>query len=311
MEASEAIVGSSPVLATSENKGRRSTPAEDNSTVAPQCGGGSCGCGGKGAGEVAPPTFVYALGHIEARPRSLSVEKEIAQVSRREDTASLTNQQVLHRIVSERPNRYLARQLCWVFVVERVDTYILYPRDPSDFDLLIQSLRAEPQPTDVDVVVGIRGPIASQEACNGLMVPVVAFDQIYSFDIDGLIKQLPRPDKVTAKDFEPIARDVFTRILQMADNAGAIDEHRALNYLAVRDQSVYQKAVELSSRDVALDGYTARRSRLSGMRKIVDVILTFINRKTTVPEKYFVRVDVTDEFPFLATGLSPYYELQQ
>jgi hypothetical protein len=32
-----------------------------------------------------------------------------------------------------------------------------------------------------------------------------------------------------------------------------------------------------------------------------------INRLTDVPEKHFIRVDVTEEFPFLVTKLSPYY----
>ena len=41
------------------------------------------------------------------------------------------------------------------------------------------------------VVVGVRGPIAPPEMCNGLMMPIVAFDQIYSFDRDALIKALP------------------------------------------------------------------------------------------------------------------------
>lgn len=33
------------------------------------------------------------------------------------------------------------------------------------------------------------------------------------------------------------------RIVQIADNAGATDEHRALNYLVVRYPRIYEKAV--------------------------------------------------------------------
>jgi cyclic patellamide precursor peptide PatG len=50
------------------------------------------------------------------------------------------------------------------------------------------------------------------------------------------------------------------------------------------------------------------RPRLSGVRRIVDVILSFTNRQTDLVEKYFVRVDVTEEFPFLVTNISPYYD---
>ena len=51
-----------------------------------------------------------------------------------------------------------------------------------------------------------------------------------------------------------------------------------------------------------------RPSRLSGVRRIVDVIFSFTHRQTDVTEKFFVRVDVTEEFPFLVTRLSPYYD---
>jgi PatG C-terminal len=47
---------------------------------------------------------------------------------------------------------------------------------------------------------------------------------------------------------------------------------------------------------------------LSGARRIVEVIFSYTHRQTDVTEKYFVRVDVTEEFPFLVTKLSPYYE---
>ena len=32
------------------------------------------------------------------------------------------------------------------------------------------------------------------------------------------------------------------------------------------------------------------------------------NRNTDFTEKFFVRVDVTEEFPFLVTKMSPYYD---
>jgi hypothetical protein len=41
---------------------------------------------------------------------------------------------------------------------------------------------------------------------------------------------------------------------------------------------------------------------------VVDVVFTYTNRSSDVNEKFSVRVDVTDEFPFLMTKLSPYYD---
>ena len=51
-----------------------------------------------------------------------------------------------------------------------------------------------------------------------------------------------------------------------------------------------------------------RHSPLSGTRNIVEVIFAFTHRTTDFPEKSFVRVDVTDEFPFLVTKMCPYYD---
>jgi len=72
-----------------------------------------------------------------------------------------------------------------------------------------------------------------------LQVPIVFFDQVYSFDVGSLIKSVPRPEKKAAKEFEPVVTELFERIMQMADNAGATDENRALNYLAVRYPAIY------------------------------------------------------------------------
>ena len=140
------------------------------------------------------------------------------------------------------------------------------------------------------------------------MVPVVAFDQLYSFDRQALIKAIPRPEKVAARQFEASASELLDRILQMADNAGATDEDRALNYLVVRYPAVYALAAERQAQDNALAAVEVRPSPLSGTRKIVEVIFAYTNRATDVTEKFFVRVDVTEQFPFLVSKLSPYFD---
>jgi cyclic patellamide precursor peptide PatG len=96
--------------------------------------------------------------------------------------------------------------------------------------------------------------------------------------------------------------------MQMTDNAGATDDHRALNYLAMRYPAIYAKAAEEFDKDCSLTGVEVRPSALSGTRKIVDVIFAYTNRNTDFTEKFFVRVDVTEEFPFLVSKLGPYYD---
>lgn len=253
-------------------------------------------------------SFVYALGRIGPRFPSLATEKEFAQIAgRAKDTTGLTDRQTAHSILSKRENRYMARQVCWVLSVEGLETYILVPRDPMDLDLLIEAIRPTPSPTDMDVVIGVRGSIAPPEMCNGLMIPIVAFDQIYSFDRDALMKSIPKP-KSTAEKFTKAAEEVLDRIMQMADNAGATDEHRALNYCAVRYPAIYAMTAESFEKNSSLSAVDVRSSPLSGIRKVFDVICSYTSRATDVTEKYFVRVDVTEEFPFLVTKMSPYYD---
>jgi hypothetical protein len=236
------------------------------------------------------------------------VEKEFAQATGRGHTKGKTDREAMQAILSAHENRYLARQLCWVLTLQGLETYLLTPRDSVNFDMLVEAVRPTPRPTDLDVVIGLRGPIASPEICNGLIVPIVFFDQIYSFDRDALIKSIPRPEKVTAQKFHPAAEELFDRIMQMTDNAGATDENRALNYLAVRYPAIYAKASEEFAANASLSGVEVRPSALSNTRKILDAIFSYTNRNTDVVEKFFVRVDVTEEFPFLVTKMSPYYD---
>lgn len=275
--------------------------------------------------EAESPSFVYALGEVAFRFPSLGLEKEIAQVMGLPGTAGVSDQQAVQAVISEDQNRYLARGLCWVLLVGGLETYILIPRDPADYRLLIEAVREYPRdeqqqprepgrrPAHVDVVIGALGGMAPPDLCNGLFNRVVFVDQIYSFDRATLIESIPTPDSVSEKDeaqFRDTAGSFFDHIMQMTDNAGATDEHRALNYLAVRYPKIYATVAEEQGRNASLAGIEARPSALSGVRRIVDVLFAFTHRETDVTAKYLARVDVNDEHPFLMTPLSPYYDLQ-
>jgi hypothetical protein len=255
----------------------------------------------------APSGYVYAIGGIEPRFPRLSVEKEFAQVTGRAETAGLTDRQTFHKVLSAPHNRYLARQLCWVMSISGIETYIVVPRVSSDLDLLVESLRPARDLGVLDAVIGTKGPVAPPDMCNGLSVPIVIFDQLYSFDRESLLESIPAPKK-TSQNFAAAAAEMLDRILAVTDNAGATDEHRALNYLAVRDPGVYALAADCFARDLALTAIVARPWRLSVARKIVEVLFTFTQRKNEFVEKYYVRVDVNDEFPFLFSKVVAYLE---
>jgi hypothetical protein len=255
--------------------------------------------------------YVYAMGQVEPRFPNLTVEREFAQVVGRYDTEGQTDQETMYTVLSQRENRYLVRQMCWLFTVERLPTYVLIPRDQSDWDLLIDTVRTNTQPDDLEVVVGLRGPLAPPDTCGGIVVPVVAFDQLYSFQRDDLLTAIPMPEDVDEGDadkFRRSAGELLDRIMQIADNSGSIDEHRALNYLAVRYPAIYANALEAHQAEKSLTAVEVRPSRLGVLEVILNVVFSYTHRRTDVTDKYFVRVNVSGEFPFLVSKLQPYYE---
>lgn len=281
------------------------------------CPSGKCTCGA--AADQYPDddgmmaySPVYAPGRVDPRIPSLSLEKEIAQAIGRTETHGLTDRETLYKVLSKPENRYLVRQMCWVLSIGGMETYILRPHDAADFSLLVEAINPAIDPMNhIDVVIGARGPIAPPEMCNGLMVPIAMFDQIYSFDREAFIQAVPQPDRIPPakeSEFRKAVREVFDRIMQMADNAGATDEHRALNYLALRYPEIYATTAEHHMQNFALTAIDINPSPLSGVRKIVEAIFSYTNRRTDFTEKFFVRVDVTEEFPFLVTKLSHYYD---
>lgn len=286
-----------------------STTESTTDTVTPQAG--STGCptcaASQPAAQPSAPTPVYVIGHIEPRFPSLSLEKEAWQAIKREGTVQGTDHEVMQKLLSDPNNLYIVRQLCWVLSVQDVESYIVVPRYQADYQLLVNSYRPRPKPGDLEVVIGLRGANANPSMCNGLIVPVVAFDQVYPFDRESLMQTIKTKGQEHEK-FKPAAEEMFDRIMHQSDNAGATPRDRALNYLAVRYSRIYEVAANEFNRNSSFTSIDVRPSPLSGTRKIVDVILGFTSRETDVVSKHFVRVDVTDEFPFLVTPMSPYYD---
>jgi hypothetical protein len=259
------------------------------------------------AAPVTPPACVYVIGHIEPRFPLLSIEKEARQVTARAGGSKDTDREVMAKLLRDKANKYIVRRLCWVLSVQGIETYIVMPQD-GDYQPLIDAYRAEPSPGDLELVIGVRGSIAPPNVCNGLQVPIVFFDQIYSFDRKSLLEAIPAPKEVDRKHFIAAAAEMLDRILHQSDNAGATDCDRAMNYLAVRYDRIYALAAEQFAGNASFTGIECRTSPLSGTRRIVEIIFSFTNRTTDVLSKFLTRVDVTECFPFLVSPLSPYFD---
>ena len=175
--------------------------------------------------------FIYALGKIEARFPSQGVEKEFAQVAGRTPSKGKTDREMMQAVLSAPENRYLARQLCWVLTLQGLETYLLAPRDPVDL-----------RPADPD---GARHAATerSRRRHRAARRDRAARDVQWAHGADCHLRPdlllRPRradqgdsaPAEVPAKEFQSAAEELFDRIMQITDNAGATDEHRALNYL--------------------------------------------------------------------------------
>ena len=282
-----------------------------STTVTPQSAAASCPtcAAAQASANMSPPSCVYVIGHIEPRYPSLAIEKEVRQATARAgDSSKDTDRQVMQKVLHDPNNRYLVRRLCWVLLVQGIEHYILVPRDPADYQQLVDAYRAEPNPGDLELVIGVRGPIANPEICNGLLVPILIFDQIYAFDRKSLLDSIPKPKEGDPKKFLAAAGEMLDRIMQQTDNAGATDADRALNYLAVRYDRIYSLAAEQFASNASFTSIDVLPSPLSGTRNIVNVILGFTDRASDVVSKYFVGVDVTECWPFLVTRMSPYYD---
>jgi Subtilase family/PatG C-terminal len=268
----------------------------------------SCAAEAGAAGSNEPPTYIYAIGTIKMRFPTPGVEKEFAQAAAGAGTANLSDQQVVYRTLKE--NRYLANEVCWVFSIENVEAYVLVPRDTHTLELFIAATAPSSKGIDVDVIIGQRGPMAPAEMCNGLIAPIVLVDQLYSFNKPDLVSAIARPKEsaMTDKAFRGASEELFDRIQQLADNVGASDEHRALNYLSVRYQQLFAHTASMYTRDFGLTSVEVMPSRLAGARRLVNVLLTYTNRNTDVTEKYYIRVDVSEKYPFLDKKLSTYYD---
>jgi PatG C-terminal len=278
-------------------------------TVTPQQTGGSCpSClAASTPAQANSPTCVYVIGHIEPRYPSLGVEKETRQAAARAGVARETDREVMAKVLHDKNNKYLVRQLCWVLLIQGIEQYILVPRD-GDYQSLVDAYRAEPNSGDLELVIGMRGSIAPPTMCNGLLVPILIFDQIYAFDRKSLLDSIPKPPHADAATFSKAAAEALDRMLEQSDSPGTSPGDIAKTYLAMRYPRIYEVVAEQFGKNASLTSINVLPSPLGGHRRVVEVVFAFTDRATDVVSKYFVRVDVTECFPFLVSKMAPYYD---
>jgi hypothetical protein len=318
-----ALMRESPRLATSFRFAADQDPTS-RPFVAPARDSGKCACGApdgicrcdENASDLSG--FVYAIGTVEAAYPNVAIEREMQIMADHfgvelehdiDVEAKPTENRIWqYKVLSKKETRYLARQMRWRFLIEDFPAFILTPRDPNDLELFIESLNrpkyiqtgrsvgkerrkaksgyaAPPYglSQDLDVVVGIRGG----QTVDGIEVLV---DQIFRIPQERLH---PRGQLFLA---------------QLSDNYGLTDGERAYNFLAAR-YTLPQEYFKETEKDFVLAGAPVIYSRLSGSNgRVVRVIFTLRGTTSAVEKKYFVRVDVTHEFPIIVNPWQPYLE---
>lgn len=253
-------------------------------------GKATCACSHEAASEPErAPSLIYVVGQIEARPATPGVQKELAQVAAgfvAKDEASSS----LHAILADPKHRYLARNFQWVLRVGGVDTYLLSPRDPADFALLLEAIAS-------DLTAGMHVVLGGTGAADGVggagPLRTVFFEQIYSFTREAFSNAL-------AGSASPAA---INHVLTLARNRGASPGARALNYLIVRYPGIY--ATVEDRRTDGWDLSAVETHAIDGQpgREVMEILFVF-ERGGAGVERHAARVDVTELFPFLVSDLT-------
>ena len=201
--------------------------SSDNKAVPCQCES----CRG-GAGAPKARQYVYAIGRIEPRFPSISVEREFQLIASHTETKGRSDSQVFRDVVLLPENRYLSRKLCWVFLVSGLETFILVPRETQDLQLLLSTLSNEPSSEKDAVLIGTKLGLAPEGMCGCLRLPMVVIGHMYSFLRKEFLNAIGAgAGNKTDDNAEPSTlAEIFERVLQSTDNVGLSAGDRALNF---------------------------------------------------------------------------------
>lgn len=255
-------------------------------------------CASCAASRAAAPTsvdpWVYAIGKVEMVSPSQAIEKEAnGAILRLGDVArGLSSEQALLRALGDPDNAYLAREMCYTLVIQGVETYLVVPRVPSDYSKLVDAARA-----NVSALIGAIGPTAPPEACNGLTLPYLVFDVIYSFDTPSLIADMPLPQGADEGPFRAAAADLFKQVQTLISTGTKME--RALAFIALRDPVFYQIIWRALNEGAQLTSIDVKPAPVNNTQNLVDVIVCTTRRDNGMQSCFYTRVALASKFPYV------------
>jgi hypothetical protein len=238
-----------------------------------------------------PNQMAYVVCDVDPVYPDLGVEKYALMKMKMEkvDFKATSKEKALQLVLEHYPD--LARQMCYVALVQEAQTYLLMAKFPDiGYPMLVEAAKSE-----ISAVIGTVGPTASPDMCNGLTLPILFFDTIFNFDKKAFIAQIPVPHGVDKDNFRKAADDLWDQLVPLIGLGTGTS--RALAHLIFSDEGLWLLAVtqqlnhgaELKSLETQLAPATATT--------LVNVKATFLYRDNLIEKTFFKIVDVSNMFP--------------
>jgi PatG C-terminal len=228
---------------------------------------------------------------------------ELQRVIGQAPTKGKTDREAMQTVLRARENRHLVWEHCWFLMVQGLQAYQLKPRDSGGFEELIEAaLHPNPRPTDLVAVVGERGPISLD--C-GVTVPTLFVNTIYYARYEEFLSSVPRPEKMTAKQFQPLVDQVF---VQLTKTTGAADPERIEAFAAFTDAQMYHVVAEQFAANASLSAVEVHPSSISDTQPVLTLSLVFVDRRTGITRKFCADFNAEGIYPFRVTSWGPCYD---
>ena len=268
----------------------------------------------------ASAAYIYAAGNLFPYFPTVGLKEEYDSAVR--VLNATTNQKVdpkdYYAVFSHKDShgyevyRYIAEQVSWILKIDNQDVYVLLPSANDELTEFIFTLKRDENTNLTDdmlsVVIGVQGPMAPRELCEGAPLPMVMCKHIYSFTSETMLKELSKNINTTSTYISNVLNSLLSK-----PNVGASDSDRARNFIAYRYSTIYidtsssQPSTPSSSEDNEyLESMEAQPSLASSDRRVIDLIFTYKKIVSGRTNSSFVSVDVTDQFPFLHSDLTVY-----
>lgn len=247
------------------------------------------------------PSYIYALGRIQAQFPSSSVEnlyKEVVFQKFGPDAQS----KGLFEVLSMPEHRFLAKKMCWVLAIDGIDYYLLDAKTPALLSAFIKALQLKSN-QQLEYIVAQLGPYAADHMCAGRLMKIAYVHQIQSFTQDDYCQVLSRQTDVELSKIKPL----FNNMLKLCRTPGDLPAQRALNYLSLKCTSLYKifttPTLAQNKAGIEFEQIEAITRNDAQQRHVVTLIFSYLNPESKRVEKQYINIDVTEIYPFTCSEL--------